>query len=40
MSVMIDHDVVDGADGAPFPGRLEELLKQGYSLVAGDTIKE
>ena len=40
MSVMFDHDVVDGADAARFLGRLGELLKEGYSLVAGDTIKE
>lgn len=40
MSVIFDHDAVDGADAARFLGRLGELLKEAYSLVEGDTIRE
>jgi pyruvate/2-oxoglutarate dehydrogenase complex dihydrolipoamide acyltransferase (E2) component len=32
MSVMFDHDAVDGAAAARFTGRLGELLKEGYGL--------
>ena len=36
MSVMLDHDVVDGADAARFLGRLGELLKEEYGLGETD----
>ena len=32
VSVMFDHDAVDGADAARFTGRLAELLTEGYGL--------
>jgi pyruvate/2-oxoglutarate dehydrogenase complex dihydrolipoamide acyltransferase (E2) component len=32
MSVMFDHDAVDGADAARFIARFGELLKESYGL--------
>ncbi len=32
MSVMIDHDVADGADAARFASRLNQLMQDGYGL--------
>ncbi len=32
MSVLIDHDVIDGAPAARFVGRLNELMQSGFGL--------
>lgn len=32
MTILIDHDVVDGAPAARFAARLEDLIKNGYDL--------
>jgi pyruvate/2-oxoglutarate dehydrogenase complex dihydrolipoamide acyltransferase (E2) component len=32
LSVVFDHDVVDGGDAARFLSRLGELLREGYRL--------
>ncbi len=34
LSVVFDHDVVDGGDAARFLGKLGQLLKEGYGLEA------
>jgi len=33
MTVLIDHDVVDGAPAARFVSRLAELVENGYGLT-------
>jgi pyruvate/2-oxoglutarate dehydrogenase complex dihydrolipoamide acyltransferase (E2) component len=38
LTVMFDHDVVDGAPAARFVQRLMELIESGYGLVEADQI--